>query len=372
MECTACHHPVDDPEALYCPACGSRFERDDLCPACAKPYLPDANFCIRCGAPVGTPAAAPAEALYCDGSGEVILPGERHFHCPLCDGHFLERFRGNARGVCTECLAALPDQAAAAGPPPGPAIISRAAPAPDIPEHLWAPIPAGEFLMGSPTDETFRFDNEHRHIVVLDGFEMLRIPLTFRLYDAHCRAEFLDPPADEGWGRDDRPVINVTYWSAAEYCEWLSRRSARRIRLPTEAEWEYACRAGAATPFWTGERIAPDQANFDARYSYNDSPKGEARGRTTPADQFPANPWGLHDMHGNVWEWCASVFDQGYTGLERLDASRNREDSRERVVRGGSWYNVPSGIRCAVRNKLNPNLHFFKVGFRLVREHSEN
>lgn len=376
MHCTACQHPVDDPEALFCPACGARIERDDLCPACAKPYLPDARFCVRCGAERGGAAAsAPTEPLYCDGSGEVILPADRHFLCPVCDGHFLERFRGNERGVCQDCLthpvepeetqpaAAQPEapQPPLPGPSPAPEIL------PGIPEHQWARIPAGDFQMGSPEKELYRFDNEHRHLVVLDGFEMLRTPVTFAQYDAYCRSEGLDLPSDEGWGRGDRPVINVTYWSAAEYCQWLSRRAGCTIRLPTEAEWEYACRAGSSTPFWTGPRVNPDQANFDACYSYNDSPKGEARGRTTPVDQFPANPWGLHDMHGNVWEWCASVFDEGYSGLERLDASRNRDDSRERALRGGSWANVPGGIRAAIRNKLNPNLHFFKVGFRIVR-----
>ncbi|WP_428608429.1 formylglycine-generating enzyme family protein [Sedimenticola sp.] len=235
-------------------------------------------------------------------------------------------------------------------------------------ENDWIGVSAGTFLMGSPPDEKDRFENERQHEVQIGRFEMLKIPVTFEMFDIFCEEVRRTRPPDEGWGRDQRPVINVRYWSAVDYCHWLSKRTGANIRLPTEAEWEYACRAGTTSAFWTGATISPEQANFDGNYTYCGSEKGPSRGMTTPVNQFPPNPWGLYDMHGNVWEWCASVYDEAYSGLELKDASYADDDVRERVVRGGSWHNVPSGIRSASRNKLMPNYHYLRVGFRIVRE----
>ncbi len=316
MECTACGCRIADPEALFCPQCGVDLQRPDLCRACCKPLLPKANYCTRCGAPVeGVP----------------------------------------------ESTATLPTR------PP-------AAPRPDyrelyqVDEADWVAIDAGEYLMGSREEEVYRFDSERQHKVEVAPFQLLAHAVTFEMYDTFCRAERLPHPADEGWGRGQRPAINITYWSAVEYCDWLNAKTGWSVRLPSEAEWEYACRAGTLTPFHTGRHITDQQANFDARFRYDGGPKGEFRGKTLAVKSFDPNPWGLHDMHGNVWEWCASPYDERYTGLERHDAAHDRDDQRERVVRGGSWGNVAGGIRSASRNKLGPNLHFFKVGFRIARD----
>ena len=153
-----------------------------------------------------------------------------------------------------------------------------------------------------------------------------------------------------------------------EYCHWLRKETSCQVRLPTEAEWEYACRGGTRTPFWNGEQITSHQANFDGRFTYNGGELGEKRGMTTPVGQFEPNPWGLYDMHGNVWEWCGSEYSDEYDGKEKLSACKEIDNLNPRVVRGGSWDNVPSGLRSASRNKLKPDHHFLKVGVRLLRE----
>ncbi|OQX41852.1 MAG: hypothetical protein B0D89_02805, partial [Candidatus Sedimenticola endophacoides] len=229
-------------------------------------------------------------------------------------------------------------------------------------------IPAGKFLMGSPPEEKDRFDTEQQHEVQIDNFEMLATPVTFEMFDIFCEAIGMTKPHDEKWGRENRPVINVTYWAAMEYCYWLQKRTGWSLRLPTEAEWEYACRAGTATPFWTGETITTEQANFNGDFTYHGSKRGSNRGRTTPVDLFEPNPWGLRDMHGNVWEWTASLWDDTYHGQELENEGDNRDNLEARSVRGGSWYNVPGSLRSASRNKLMPNYHYLKVGFRIVRE----
>ncbi len=233
----------------------------------------------------------------------------------------------------------------------------------------WAAIPAGKFLMGSPEDEEGRSDDddERQHWVKVSAFDLLKTPVTFAMYDRFCEATGRDKPNDMGWGRSDRPVINVSYWDAVDYCEWLSGETGWKIRLPTEAEWEYACRAGTETPFWTGETISTEQANYDGNATYGSGEEGLYRRKTTPVDLFDPNPWGLHDMHGNVWEWCASEYDESYGGLERLDASRDRSNGAYRVLRGGSWDYQPEWLRSASRSKSNPINRKYWWGFRLAR-----
>lgn len=115
-------------------------------------------------------------------------------------------------------------------------------------------------------------------------------------------------PKDQGWGRGRRPVIKVFWSNARKYCAWLSEQTGRAYRLPSEAEWEYACRAGTETPFHFGARLTADQANFYGNSTYNGSAKGEYRKRTVPVGSFPPNAFGLYDMHGNVWEWCQDAW----------------------------------------------------------------
>jgi formylglycine-generating enzyme required for sulfatase activity len=160
-------------------------------------------------------------------------------------------------------------------------------------------------------------------------------------------------------------VIHVSYWDAVDYADWLSERTGRPCRLPTEAEWEYACRAGTTTPFWTGETLTMEQVNY--HYAYGSGPEGVYRRQTTPVRLFPPNPWGLHDMHGNVWEWCASAYDADYTARERHDASRDRANDGPRSLRGGSWVDQPARMRSAVRGRYAPSGRFSFTGFRLAR-----
>nr|MBX2855922.1 formylglycine-generating enzyme family protein [Paracoccaceae bacterium] len=179
----------------------------------------------------------------------------------------------------------------------------------DGPEMLI--IPAGSFTMGSPLDEPGRYDWEgpQHQVRIARPFALGKYAVTFDDYDRYAAAAGVDKPEDEGWGRGRRPVINVTHMDADGYCRWLSEQTGAPYRLPSEAEWEYACRAGTTTPYWWGRQITLDQANY--------SPAGrgkDGRGKTEPVEAFEPNPWGLHQMHGNVWEWCADHWHDSYRG----------------------------------------------------------
>ena len=185
--------------------------------------------------------------------------------------------------------------------------------------------------------------------------------VTFAEWDAaHAAGARLARVSDQGWGRDRRPVVNVSWLDAQSYLSWLnatlgltSRSDA--YRLPSEAEWEYACRAGRATPFNTGANISPDQAQF-------------AASKTAPAGSFPANAFGLHDMHGNVWEWCQDVWCDDFTSAPDNGSSRDLPGHfLERVLRGGSWNGVAEGLRSAARNGDVPSAHRSWYGFRIAR-----
>lgn len=167
-------------------------------------------------------------------------------------------------------------------------------------------IPAGSFLMGAPADEEDSRDDERpqRVVTVPQPFALGRYAVTFAQWDAAIAAGAKLPKVpDQDWGREDRPVINVSWKQARMYCAWLNRRLGLKgaYRLPSEAEWEYACRAGTTTPFSFGETISPQHANYDANFTYGAGAKGEYRERTVPVGSLPANACGLHEMHGNVW-----------------------------------------------------------------------
>ncbi len=386
--CPHCDYHIEDPDALFCPGCGERLHRENGCLVCGKAHQPGARYCSRCGTPVGSDVPRCWTPIYCKGSGQAILPGDPHFRCDACGGLFLERFRAGDGPLCVDCASARGDQEQAPTATErlqalvqdeldrrmaqaGENGVFRSQQLPlGVSDDDWVLINGGEFLMGSPESEPERFDSERQHLVQVNSFEMLRTPVTFDMYDAYCEIRDLPRPGDEGWGRGDRPVINVDYWSVVRYCQWLKKQTGWQVRLPTEAEWEYACRAGTTTPFWTGDTITTDQANFDGSYPspYTGGRAGERRGMTTPVRQFQPGPWGLYDMHGNVWEWCSSEYEEEYNGKELLSACLQSDNPAPRVVRGGSWYNVASVLRSASRNKLSPKLHFLKVGFRLVRE----
>jgi formylglycine-generating enzyme required for sulfatase activity len=155
---------------------------------------------------------------------------------------------------------------------------------------------------------------------------------------------------------DDHPVVYVSWYEAQAYVKWLKERSGGKVyRLLSEAEWEYCCRAGTTTEYSTGVTINSARANF-----YSNS--------TTPVFKFPANPWGLRDMHGNVWEWCEDNWHESYGGNPPLDGSVWRAgDVSLRVLRGGSWGSKPPNVRSAVRNSVQPGSRYDDVGFRVAR-----
>ncbi|MGF1547360.1 MAG: SUMF1/EgtB/PvdO family nonheme iron enzyme [Thiotrichales bacterium] len=232
---------------------------------------------------------------------------------------------------------------------------------------LMVVIPSGRFLMGSPASEPKRVENEGpQHTVTFARpFAMGVHAITFDDYDRFASATKRDLPGDRKWGRGTRPAINVSWNDAQDYCAWLKEQTGRPYRLPSEAEWEYACRAGTTTPFHFGERLTTGQANFDGNHTYNGSAKGEYRGKTLPVGSFTANAFGLYDMHGNVWEWCQDRWHDNYDGAPTNGTAWESGDKVARVLRGGSWFNYPTGCRAASRGSFDPGARSYLIGFRL-------
>lgn len=221
----------------------------------------------------------------------------------------------------------------------------------------WISIPAGTFTMGSPESELNRYENEIQHKVTLSAFKMSKYAVTFEQYDLFCDATGRSKPSDKGWGRGKRPVINVSWHDAVAFADWMG------CRLPTEAEWEYACRAGTTTPFNTGNNLTTSQANYDGNYPYNNHAKGEYRQKTMPVGSFSPNGWGLYDMHGNVWEWCSDWYGDYSTSAQTNP--KGPSSGSLRVIRGGSWFNYAYYCRSAYRNYFTPASRA-DIGFRLV------
>jgi formylglycine-generating enzyme required for sulfatase activity len=228
-------------------------------------------------------------------------------------------------------------------------------------------IPAGEFWMGSPDSESERGYNERRHWVKIEQpFAIGQYAVTFDEYDRFCVDQGKKKPNDERWGRGNRPVINVNGLNALNYTDWLSMQTGKTYRLPTEAEWEYAARAGTETAFWWGNNINPDQANYYANYTYRNGAKSMLRAKTVSVDQFQPNPWGLYQVHGNVSEWTCSEMYDNYGGSELLCA--DKDTSYSRAVRGGSWFSHPDKLRSAYRLWASLNDRDSSLtGFRLAR-----
>ncbi|MBD2329703.1 SUMF1/EgtB/PvdO family nonheme iron enzyme [Alkalinema sp. FACHB-956] len=229
-------------------------------------------------------------------------------------------------------------------------------------------VPGGSFQMGS--DE---YDSEKPiHGVKVPAFLMGKYPITQAQWKAIAqlpkvnRDLDLDPADFKG---HDRPVEKVSWWSAIEACDRLSQATQRTYRLPTEAEWEYACRAGTTTPFYFGETISTDLANYDGNHTYGKGQKGQYREQTTPVGTFPANGWGLCDLHGNVWEWCLDHWHDNYKGAPQDGSAwldRNAEENAYRILRGGSWFSLPIYCRSSYR-RWDPAGDFSNyVGFRVV------
>ncbi|NEO83066.1 MAG: SUMF1/EgtB/PvdO family nonheme iron enzyme [Spirulina sp. SIO3F2] len=225
-------------------------------------------------------------------------------------------------------------------------------------------IPGGMFMMGAPGSEAKSLDRERpQHQVTVQPLYLGRYAVTQAQYEALMGE---NPAHFKG---QNRPVEQVYWDDAQNFCQYLSQRTEHQFRLPSEAEWEYACRAGTTTPFYFGETITTDQANYDGNYTYGNASKGKYREQTTDVGSFPPNAFGLYDMHGNVWEWCEDVYHDSYNsaptdGSAWLEGSEN--DNRSRVLRGGSWCGSPGVCRSAVRYSITRDYIFVTVGFRVV------
>ncbi len=229
-------------------------------------------------------------------------------------------------------------------------------------------IPGGRFLMGSPENEAGRRNDERQHEVEVASFAIGQYAVTFEDYDRFVHASRRYKPWDQGWGRGRHPVINVTWQDAVAYADWLSAKTGEEYRLPTEAEWEYTCRASTTTPFHFGASISTELANYAGNTIYGNGKKSIYREKTVQVGQFPSNAWGLHDMHGNVWEWTASVYDGQYGGAERQASEAGSNVSR--VLRGGSWNGETQAVRSASRSRGTPDYRNYDFGFRLARTFS--
>ena len=226
--------------------------------------------------------------------------------------------------------------------------------------------------MGSPADEPKRRNSEGPvRRVTIEPFFLGRYPVTQAQWRVvataieKVRLE-LDPDPSQFEG-GDRPVEQVSWYEAIEFCQRLTKATGRRYRLSSEAEWEFACRAGTQTPFHFGETVSPELANYDARYSYAASPAGEQRDGTTAVAAFQiANAFGLCDMHGNVWEWCQDHWHQNYTGAPLGGAPWNEGEDIGRVLRGGSWLNLPRDCRSASRTENHPDYRSRSISFRVA------
>jgi formylglycine-generating enzyme required for sulfatase activity len=249
-------------------------------------------------------------------------------------------------------------------------------------------IPEGSFMMGSSkAEEGHRESESLQHEVTVKAFCMGKYPVTQAQWEVVAASPEVSHTLDSNPSRfkgKNLPVEKVSWVDAVEFCARLCRDTGKSYRLPSEAEWEYACRAGTTTPFHFGETITTDLANYNSKYTYGNGSKGIYREETTPVDSFKANAFGLYDMHGNVYEWCADPWHSNYEGAPTdgrvwdendnenlyqnyIDLLVNvKNDNRTRLLRGGSWINLPVNCRAAVRDPYAPGARFNFVGFRLA------
>ncbi|MEI7686729.1 MAG: formylglycine-generating enzyme family protein [Planctomycetota bacterium] len=238
-------------------------------------------------------------------------------------------------------------------------------------KFVW--IPPGTFLMGSPKEEKHRNPIETQHKVTLTkGFYMGVYAVT---QDQWVKVMGGKNPSDfpkERWTGKDKlsdkeqallPVESVSWNDCQEFLKKLRETDAKPYRLPTEAEWEYACRAGTTTPFHFGETLSTDQANYDGDQVYGNGKKGVRRSKTTPGGSFPANAFGLHDMHGNLYQWCQDWYGDYPQG--DVTDPQGPEKGQARVLRGGSWKSSPVSCRSAERLWYEPGARFHLYGFRV-------
>ena len=229
------------------------------------------------------------------------------------------------------------------------------------------PVKGGCFQMGSPPDEPGRGNDESQHRICVGDFAIGRFEVTFDEFDRFVRATGKIGPSDLGWGRGKRPVINVSWHDAIAYTEWLSAETGSHYRLPTEAEWEYAARAGTVAAYSWGGGISRLHANYGADRCCAGSAQGMDHWEfTAPVGSFPPSPAGLFDTAGNVEEWTCSAYDRRYSGDEGQCAESVTDGLR--AVRGGSWGDVPQWLRSAKREGYMASAIAYNVGFRLLQE----
>jgi formylglycine-generating enzyme required for sulfatase activity len=244
-------------------------------------------------------------------------------------------------------------------------------------------IESGKFMMGSPDNEIDRRTSESpQHEVTIPSFFMSEYLVTQAQWAAVANkipsvSRKLRSEPSGFKNRDVNPVERITWFEAVEFCDRLSAYTKRKYRLPSEAEWEYACRAGSEKAFHFGETISTDLANYDGTDdaggnwsgAYGRGEKGIHRQETTPVNTFRPNANGLYDMHGNVWEWCLDHWHDNYEGAP-IDGSAWLSTNEETtyVIRGGSWNDEPRNCRSATRNNYDPEYSDFFIGFRVVCE----
>ncbi len=224
-------------------------------------------------------------------------------------------------------------------------------------------IPAGTFRMGDLSGAG-DYDELPVRNVTVPAFRLGKHEVTFDQWDTCVMDGDCNDysPGDYDWGRGNRPVINVSWHDIQSFIHWLNARTDGNYRLPTEAEWEYAARAGTTTDYSWGDDLGSNRANCDGCGSQWDDD------RTAPVGSFPANPWGLHDMHGNVWEWVQDCWNDSYEGAPTDGSAWTDGYYSRRVIRGGSWHDSAWYLRSAYRSWFDRTLRYFNLGFRLAQD----
>ncbi len=258
----------------------------------------------------------------------------------------------------------------------------------NIPPLIMMVIPEGDFIMGSPKTEPKRYNDESpHHKVTVAPFWLAQTPITQAQWNFVANLPQIQQELSPKYNNNenDHPVTELSWYDAMEFCARLSRYTGSYYRLPSEAEWEYACRAGTTTPFHFGETITGELANYDATSTYANEPAGENPGKTIPVKSFSPNAFGLYDMHGQVWEWCADPWHENYEAApkdSRVWDEKNKnknhyqnilesidlllKDDRDRVMRGGSWFYNPDFCRSACRDGNYPVVRNILNGFRVA------